>query len=119
MEQPQAAKRVSIDESFAGREHVPDQRGKEDLLIEATAKPELCQVRTGTENPCQGPASVKIRGVPFCEACAREQEAYFTIGELTDYPQGRAGDGTLIGVLNRTWRIRRSRATADHEPDAA
>jgi hypothetical protein len=26
---------------------------------------------------------VKIRGIPFCEACAREQEAYFAIGELT------------------------------------
>jgi len=26
---------------------------------------------------------VEIRGVPFCEACAREQEVYFAIGELT------------------------------------
>jgi hypothetical protein len=26
---------------------------------------------------------VEIRGIPFCEACAREQEAYFAIGELT------------------------------------
>jgi hypothetical protein len=26
---------------------------------------------------------VEIRGTPFCEACAREQEAYFAIGELT------------------------------------
>jgi hypothetical protein len=26
---------------------------------------------------------VQIRGIPFCEACAREQEAYFAIGELT------------------------------------
>jgi hypothetical protein len=25
----------------------------------------------------------KVRGVPFCERCAREQEAYFAIGELT------------------------------------
>jgi hypothetical protein len=26
---------------------------------------------------------VEILGIPFCEACAREQEAYFAIGELT------------------------------------
>ena len=26
---------------------------------------------------------VEIRGIPFCETCAREQEAYFAIGELT------------------------------------
>jgi len=26
---------------------------------------------------------VEIRGIPFCVACAREQEAYFAIGELT------------------------------------
>jgi hypothetical protein len=26
---------------------------------------------------------VEIRGIPFCEECAREQEAYFAIGELT------------------------------------
>jgi hypothetical protein len=26
---------------------------------------------------------VEIRGIPFCGACAREQEAYFAIGELT------------------------------------
>jgi hypothetical protein len=26
---------------------------------------------------------VEIQGIPFCEACAREQEAYFAIGELT------------------------------------
>ena len=26
---------------------------------------------------------MEIRGIPFCEACAREQEAYFAIGELT------------------------------------
>jgi hypothetical protein len=26
---------------------------------------------------------VEIGGIPFCEACAREQQAYFAIGELT------------------------------------
>ena len=26
---------------------------------------------------------MEIRGIPFCEACACEQEVYFAIGELT------------------------------------
>jgi hypothetical protein len=42
-----------------------------------------CQVRIETDNPCPYPAVVKIRDVPFCKRCAREQEAYFAIGELT------------------------------------
>jgi predicted Fe-S protein YdhL (DUF1289 family) len=35
------------------------------------------------ESPCLHRAVVEIRGTPFCDACAREQEAYFAIGELT------------------------------------
>jgi hypothetical protein len=27
---------------------------------------------------------MEIWGIPFCEACAREQEAYFDIGKLHD-----------------------------------
>jgi hypothetical protein len=42
-----------------------------------------CQVRIETETPCPYPATMKIRDVPFCEQCALKQEAYFTIGELT------------------------------------
>jgi hypothetical protein len=42
-----------------------------------------CHVRSKTESPCLGRAEVEIRGIPFCDACAREQEAYFAIGELT------------------------------------
>jgi hypothetical protein len=42
-----------------------------------------CQVRIKTKSPCLHRAVVEIRGIPFCEACAREQEAYFAIGELT------------------------------------
>ncbi len=52
-------------------------------MIEATTELGTCQVGSGTEFPCQRPAVVKIQGVPFCERCAREQEAYFAIGELT------------------------------------
>jgi hypothetical protein len=46
---------------------------------------------------------VEIRGVPFCERCAREQEAYFAIGELT---QGPASDRRLAEVLHRLrWEL--------------
>ena len=50
-------------------------------MTEATL-PALCQVRSETESPCLRRAGVEIRGVAFCGACAREQEAYFAIGEL-------------------------------------
>jgi hypothetical protein len=52
-------------------------------LGEATRKLGECQVRSKTQTPCLKPAVVEIRGIPFCEPCAREQEAYFAIGELT------------------------------------
>jgi hypothetical protein len=52
-------------------------------LGEATRKLGECQVRSKTESPCLHQAVVEIRGISFCEACAREQEAYFAIGELT------------------------------------
>jgi hypothetical protein len=42
-----------------------------------------CQVRSETESPCLRPAAVEIGGIPFCKSCARDQEAYFAIGELT------------------------------------
>jgi hypothetical protein len=52
-------------------------------LGEATRKLGKCQVRSKTQSPCLKPAVVEIRGIPFCGPCAREQEAYFAIGELT------------------------------------
>jgi hypothetical protein len=56
-------------------------------LIQATTKPVPCQVRSKTQSPCLHRAVVEIRGISFCEACAREQEAYFAIGELTQETQ--------------------------------
>ena len=53
-------------------------------MAEATTKPLACQVRTKAENPCPRRAEVEILGVAFCGPCAREQEAYFAIGELAD-----------------------------------
>ena len=40
-------------------------------------------MRSRTQSPCLDQAVVEILGIPFCEACAREQEVYFAIGELT------------------------------------
>jgi hypothetical protein len=52
-------------------------------LSEAMMKPGPCQVRSSTGSPCLRSAEVEILGVAFCGPCAREQEAYFAIGELT------------------------------------
>jgi hypothetical protein len=41
-------------------------------------------VRSRTDSSCPRTEEVEIMGVAFCGACAREQEAYFAIGELTD-----------------------------------
>jgi hypothetical protein len=57
-------------------------------LTQATTKPVPCQVRSRTQSPCLHRAVVEILGIPFCEACAREQEAYFAIGELTQEIRG-------------------------------
>ena len=60
------------------------------LLSDAvTQEGPSCQVRSRTQSPCLHQAVVEIQGIPFCEACAREQEAYFAIGELTQEEEGR------------------------------
>ena len=67
-----------------------------------------CEVRSKTGSPCHRRADVEIGGVAFCGPCAREQEAYFAIGELTqeDETQG-SGSKVLAEVLER---MRRDRA---------
>jgi hypothetical protein len=50
------------------------------LSSSATTKLGPCQVRSKTEHPCPHGAVMKIWGIPFCESCARKQEAYFAIG---------------------------------------
>jgi hypothetical protein len=57
-------------------------------LPEVMTKPGPCQVRIYTESPCLRSAEVEILGVGFCGPCARQQEAYFAIGELT-HEEGR------------------------------
>src|SRR5215210_8182476 len=56
-----------------------------------------CRLRSKTDHPCPHWAVVEIRGIPFCEPCAREQEAYFAMGELTRESQGLRG-GPLVGA---------------------
>ncbi len=55
----------------------------EDLLKTEATKLGLCQVGSKTDHPCLRLAVVEIRGVPFCEQCAREQQSYFAIGEMS------------------------------------
>jgi hypothetical protein len=70
------------------------------------AKQEPCQVRSRTNSPCPRRAEVEIMGVAFCGPCARQQEAYFAIGELT-HEEGRdLRSKPLAEVLKRKWRER-------------
>ncbi len=75
-------------------------------MTEATM-PVLCQVRSKTESPCPHPAVVEIRGIAFCGPCAREQEAYFAIGELTQEETRGLRSKPLAEALER---MRRERA---------
>jgi hypothetical protein len=88
-------------------------------LIKATTKQEQqCRVRSETDNPCLRQAVVKVRDVPFCEPCAREQEAYFAIGELTEAREGLREE-PLLELLNQMRRTTRGRGVHTDEPDAA
>ena len=73
-------------------------------MIEATTKLGPCQVRSKTEHPCPNQAVFEIWGIPYCEACAGEQEAYFDIGKLTMQPQGLASDPELAGRITEAGR---------------
>ena len=71
-------------------------------MTEAKTKSGLCQVRSNTESPCPRSAEVEILGVAFCGPCARQQEAYFAIGELTQQEEARdLRSGPLVEALER------------------
>jgi hypothetical protein len=72
-------------------------------LTEVT-KPGRCQVRIYTESPCPRRAKVEILGVVFCGPCARKQEVYFAIGELTHEEARDLHSKTLAEVLERKRR---------------
>ena len=78
-------------------------------------------MRSGTERPCRRPAVVKIRGVPFCESCAREQEDYFAIGELTEDSRLLRDDERIVGMLcrMRRGRLLGRRVTGEREAEDA
>ena len=79
-------------------------------MIQAATKRVPCQVRSKTESPCLHQAVVEIRGIPFCETCAREQEAYFAIGELTREETQDLRSEPLSQTLGETLdRLRRQR----------
>ena len=65
-------------------------------------------MRSETESPCLYRAVAEIRGIPLCEGCAREQEAYFVVGELTQEtenlrsgPLGKTLGEALDGMRRR------------------
>jgi hypothetical protein len=70
-------------------------------LTEAATKPGPCQVRIYTESPCPRSAEVEILGVAFCGPCARKQEVYFAIGELTHEEARDLHSKPLAEVLER------------------
>jgi predicted Fe-S protein YdhL (DUF1289 family) len=63
-------------------------------------------VRSKAESPCPRRAVAEIRGVAFCGPCAREQEAYFAIGELTHEEARDLHSKPLAEVLERKRRER-------------
>ena len=75
-------------------------------MPEAMTKPGPCQVGINAEDPCSRRAEVEILGVAFCGACARKQEAYFLIGELTHEDGRDLRSKPLAEVLERKWRER-------------
>ncbi|MEJ7815327.1 MAG: hypothetical protein WKF53_09140 [Rubrobacter sp.] len=69
-----------------------------------TKRHDACRVGSETDHPCPCRAMVEIRGVPFCETCAREQEAYFAVGRLVTQAvphaqEGRESDRGLVARL--------------------
>jgi hypothetical protein len=87
-------------------------RGRKVLFIDAVTQQGPCQVRSKTESPCPRRAAVEILGVAFCVACAREQRAYFAIGELTQQEAQGFRSKPLADVLERMPR-ERARSTED------
>ena len=69
-----------------------------------------CEIRSRTESPCHHRAVLEMRGVAFCEPCAREQEAYFAIGELTQDETRGSGSKLLIEAL-KLLRLERAGGT--------
>ena len=76
-------------------------------MPEETTKSGTCQVRSKTESPCPRQAVVEILGVAFCGPCARQQEVYFAIGELT-HEDGRGLRGKALTEALKMMRRERA-----------
>jgi hypothetical protein len=80
---------------------------EEQLLDRVATQP--CRMRIETDHPCPRPMTTEIWSVSFGESCAREQGAYFVIGELTPEltavrtkrPRGAPRRRRLAGALYR------------------
>ncbi len=72
--------------------------------------PVLCEVRSKTDGPCYRRAVVEIRGVAFCGPCAREQEAYFAVGELLTQEEDETQGSASKPLAEALERLRRERA---------
>jgi hypothetical protein len=96
-------------------------RRKEGLLIRTTniQVKQQCRVRSGTDDPCLRPAVIEVSGVPFCEPCACEQEAYFAIGLITEAASQQLEDKeSLVDMLESIrWVRRRRHIVSNHEPE--
>ena len=66
-------------------------------------------MRSRTDSPCPRTVEVEILGVAFCGACARAQEAYFAIGELT-HEEDEAQGFRSKALTEALERMRRERA---------
>src|ERR671938_1743976 len=75
-------------------------------IVEDLPRRRPCQVGSKTDHPCSRLAVVKIWGLSFCERCAREQKAYFAIGELTQEEARGLRDEPLVEALGRMRRER-------------
>jgi hypothetical protein len=91
---------------------------KKGVRLTETTMPAPCQVRSKTESPCPHPAVAEVRGVAFCGPCAREQEAYFAIGEIVAREEAWAPGGrALAEALKRLRRERGGWSVAEGRPD--
>jgi predicted Fe-S protein YdhL (DUF1289 family) len=70
--------------------------------------PGPCQVRINAESPCPRRAVVEILSVGFCEPCARQQEIYFSIGELTDEEETHVLRGGAVAEALKMMRRERA-----------
>ena len=91
------------------KQREPDAVRRKEVSLREAKLAVSCEVRSRTESPCHHRAVVEMRGVAFCEPCAREQEAYFAIGELTQEKTHGFRSKLLAEALKKMRRERAGR----------